>query len=148
VVSELGKGDGTLAQADEGLVDDAGQPVRAGWAGQLGAGPGPPPGGDAAQLVTHRCRGGDQHRGQRGAGGLGGIHGVITAGHQQPHDLPVTVGAHLRLVRAGQQLTGRADSVDRVALGRAAAACVPPTPPAAPPLRSPPTDAAGHIPQP
>jgi hypothetical protein len=38
VVSDLGQGDGALAQADERLMHDAGEPVRAAWAGQASAG--------------------------------------------------------------------------------------------------------------
>jgi hypothetical protein len=125
MVRELGQGDGTLPRPDQGLKNRAGQPVSAGRAGQLGAGPGPSLGRDAAQLVTQHGRSGDQHRGQRGAGSLGGIHGVIAVQHQQPRDLSVTVGAHLRLVRAAQQLTDRAHGDDRVALASPAAARVP-----------------------
>ena len=56
----LGQGGDPLAQADQGLVDDAGQPVGAGGAGQLRAGPGAALGREVPELVAQRGRGGDQ----------------------------------------------------------------------------------------
>ena len=80
---------------------------------------------EGADLLAEAGGGGDQDRGQGGAGGLAGLDGVVPVDHQQPQGLPVPVGAHLRGRRAGQQLAGRADGVDRVALARPALPDVP-----------------------
>jgi hypothetical protein len=74
--------------------------------------------GDAAEPFPQRRRGGDQHRGQQGAGGLARGDGVVPVDHQQPQRLPVAVGAHLRRVRAGEQLPGGTQCVDGIALAR------------------------------
>jgi len=68
---------------------------------------------------------GDQDRGQRGAGGLARLDGVIPVDHQQPQRFAVTVGAHLRRAGAGQQFPRRPHRVDRIALARPALAHVP-----------------------
>ena len=105
-------------------MQDPGLPVGAGRAGQRGAFAGPPLPGERPEPFAQRGGGGDQDGGQRGAGGLGGLDGVVPVDHQQPQRFAVPVGAHLRRVRAGQQLAGRADGVDRVALARPALADV------------------------
>jgi hypothetical protein len=76
------------------------------------------------QPLAQRRRGSDQDRGQCGASGLAGLDGVVPVDHQQPQRLPVPVGAYLRRVRAGEQLTGRADGVDRIAVACTALAGV------------------------
>ena len=52
-------------------MQDPGLPVSAGWAGQRGALAGPALAGQGAELLAQLGGGGDQDRGQRGAGGLG-----------------------------------------------------------------------------
>jgi len=54
--NEVGEGDGALAQPDQGLVDDPGQAVGAGRAGQVRAGLVAAFSGDAAQLLAQGCR--------------------------------------------------------------------------------------------
>jgi len=105
-------------------VQDACLPVGSFRAGQRGALAGPPLAGQLAQPLAQRRRCGDQDRGQRGAGSLAGLNGVVRAGHQQPQRFPVAVGAHLGRVRPGEELTGGADGVDRIALARPALAGV------------------------
>jgi hypothetical protein len=108
----FGEGSHALAEPDQGLVQDPGLPVRAGWAGQRSAFYCAPLARKRAEPFAQRCGGGDQDRGQGGAGGLGGLDGVVPVDHQQPQRLAVPVGAHLRGVRAGQQFAGCADGVE------------------------------------
>jgi hypothetical protein len=122
---DAGEGGDPLAEPDEGLVQDAGLPAGAGRAGQRGAFFGPPLSREGAEPFAQWCGGGDQDRRQRGAGGPGGLDGVVPVDHQQPQRLTVPIGAHLGRVRARQQLAGRPDCVDRVALARPAFAGVP-----------------------
>ncbi len=44
------------------------------------------------------------------------LHGVVPVNHQHPQCFPVTVGAHLARVGAGQGLLRRTDSIDRITL--------------------------------
>ena len=97
-----------------------GLPVSSVGAGQRSACLRAPLPGEGADLLAEVGGGGDQDRSQSGAGGLAGLDGVVPVDHQQPQGFPVTVGAHLRGRRADQQLAGRADGVDRVALARPA----------------------------
>jgi len=106
-------------------VQDEGLPVGVSWAGQRGAFFRPPLAGQVAEPFAQRRGCGDQDRGQRAAGGLSRGDGVVPVYHQQPQRFAVAVGAHLRRVRAGQQLTGRPDGIDRIALARPALAQVP-----------------------
>ena len=101
-----------------------GLPAGAWRAGQCGACFRPPLAGQGAELLAQWCGSGDQDRGQGGAGGLAGLHGVVPAGHQQPQCLPVAIRTHLGRMRPCQQLADRTDSVDRVALAGAALAHV------------------------
>jgi hypothetical protein len=113
-----GQHDDALAQSCQGLVQHPGLPVSPARAGQVGAFAGPPVARDAAEPFAQRRRGGDQHRGQQGAGSLGRGDGVVPVDHQQPQRFAVPVGAHLGWPRAGQQLTGGAHSIDGIALAR------------------------------
>ncbi len=113
-----------MAQPNQGLVQDAGRPAGTFGAGERSALFCPPLAGQVAQPLAQRRGCGDQDRSQRGAGRLGRGGGVVTVDHRQPQRLPVPVGTHLRRVRAGEQLTRRADGVDRVAFARAALADV------------------------
>ena len=99
--------------------------VSAGRAGQRRAGSRPALTREGTDLLAEPGGRGDEDRCQYGAGGLAGLDGVVTVDHQQPQSLPVSVGAHLRWPRAGQQLAGCADGVDRVALTCPALADVP-----------------------
>ena len=122
--SLFGEGGDALAEPDQGLVQDPGLPVRAGGAGQRGAFFRAPLAGERPEPFAQRGGGGDQDGGQRGAGGLGGLDGVVPVDHQQPQRFAVPVGAHLRRAGPGEQFAGRADGVDRVALARPALADV------------------------
>ena len=122
--SLFGEGGDPLAEPDQGLVQDPGLAVRASGAGQGGAFFRPPLAGERPELFAQRGGGGDQDGGQRGAGGLGGLDGVVPVDHQQPQRFAVPVGAHLRRPGPGEEFAGRADGVDRVALARPALADV------------------------
>ena len=100
------------------LVGHLGQPAGACGAGQLCAGHGAALRRQVPELFTQLGGGGDEDRGQYGAGGLAGLNRVVPVNHQQPQRFAVTVGPHLRGCGAGQQLPRRADRVDRVALPR------------------------------
>jgi hypothetical protein len=106
------------------LVEHRGLTVGARGDREGGAGQGALLAGQVAQPLAQVCGRGDDDRGQQGPGGLARVDGVVPVAHQQPQCLAVTVGAHLRRVRAGEQLTGGTNGVDRVALALAALADV------------------------
>ena len=80
--------------------------------------------GQMAQPLAQVRGCGNDDRGQQGPGDLARVDGVVPVAHQQPQCFAVTVGAHLRRVRAGEQLAGGTNGVDRVALAPAALADV------------------------
>jgi hypothetical protein len=114
VGGDAGGHEDALAEAGQGLVQDAGLPVRPAGTGQVRAFAGPPVAGDLGEPLTQRRGGGDQDRGQQGAGGLGRGDGIVPAGHQQPQRLAVSIGAHLGWPRAGKQLPRGAHGIDGV----------------------------------
>ena len=125
LIGRHGEGRDPLAEADQRLVGHPGQPVSTSRAGQGGAGPRSSLGGQVPELFAQLGGSGHDDRAQHSASSLSGLDGVVPVTHQQPQRLPVSVGAQLTRLRAGQQLPGRADRVDRVALAGPPLADVP-----------------------